>query len=1225
MKVICESCSAQYDLDDSRIPPSGIKMKCPACLHQFTVKKPAAAPAPTPPPALELDLSPMHDDEETPRPVDLPGLEVVPKARPSAATLHGLGPEEPDLPAPKAARPPSPGVKAPPSAAPSENEIDLPAPVMSRPAARPAAPPPSQPDLVDLPAPVAAKPKVPPPVAAKAPAPPPPVAAKAPAAPPPVAAKAPNFAATLMGQPPPDDGPDLPAPKSTRPKSLTPSVPVAVPEDAVDLPAPKATRQAKPSPPAIAVAPPVDERPDLPAPKGPARKASPQAATDVVDLPAPKDVVDLPAPKDVMDLPAPKDVTDLLAPKRSALDEIGLDLDAPDPEDRHVQLPAPKRPATAWDGGGPPGLDEAIDVVAPKSEAATQRMDDNMLAPVRSANYSDRSLDDATPIEAIPLPTAAVPRTTKPAAEAPRPVAGEEDEERPRRGLRTALITAGAAVVLVGGVGVGVGVFTGQGYFASNLWTGKRADTEVRVNAARKLFADDTLASYKKAAVELKQLTEADPSLVEAAALEAQARLCEARLGVSSEAKTAETLLGKVGEHKEVVPELERALALKLVVGGRLADARSKLTALLAGAPSDATGLQYLGWTELQAGDLAVAESAFVRALQAEPTRTAALFGAALCKERRGDTAGALELYTRALARSPNHFGALVGQARASARGGQSQAAQQKIEALIAQKAQSIGPRELADAWTSVGQLAAGAGRREEAEDRFKRALALDPSSTAAKVALAGVECDQGKPQSAVKSLQAVVSAEPKNLDARVMLVRALVEAGLAGQAPVVIKPAAEQAPKDPHVLYWQGEVALKTGEHDRDKALAFFKQAVEADPRYIAAYLAESNTFAQLGKPDDALDALKQAEAKASDDPSLMAELGESYLQLGKAADAEARFRAALDKKPDYAQARIDLGAALEAQDKPDDAVKEYATVAEKEPDFPGLAERQARLALRQGKKEPAWELYQKALKQGVPTQSLRLAAAQLALDLGKHDDAMRLAESVVKEDDRSAPAHLLLARTHLAANHPEDALAEARRAASLADLPEAHLTIGRSLELLGKLDQSVQEFSLARRPPVEGEASLGRARILVHMGATRDALTELTQLAKDPKLRAPALLLLGDSYADQGQPDKARKAYEDAVKANPQAGDAAFKLARSYLDAGKRKPAIELFERALKLGGDKAAYAAEAYLFAGDAHRELKENDAAVRAYKKYLELAPADSPQRAEVGKHLSLLGH
>jgi tetratricopeptide (TPR) repeat protein len=216
------------------------------------------------------------------------------------------------------------------------------------------------------------------------------------------------------------------------------------------------------------------------------------------------------------------------------------------------------------------------------------------------------------------------------------------------------------------------------------------------------------------------------------------------------------------------------------------------------------------------------------------------------------------------------------------------------------------------------------------------------------------------------------------------------------------------------------------------------------------------------------------------------------------------------------------------------------------------------------------------------------------------------------------------LVARTQVETGHPEEALPEARRAATLSDLPEAHLVLAKVLESMNKLDQAIAEYNLARRPPVEGEAQLGRARILVRMGATKDALSELNALARDPKLRAQALLLMGDCYTDLQQGDRARHAYEDAVHASPTSGDAAYKLGMAYHDAGRRRDTIAQLERALKLGGDKASYAPDAFLTIGDAYREGHENDAAVKAYRRYLELAPADAPARGEVQKHISILG-
>src|SRR6478736_3978744 len=103
MKITCESCNAQYDLDESRIPASGVQMKCPACLHQFTVRKPGAG-APPPPPTKpagpkEIALSDL-DEDLTPLPPDVPGMAAPPPSvsGPSIA----LSDSEVDLPAPKA-------------------------------------------------------------------------------------------------------------------------------------------------------------------------------------------------------------------------------------------------------------------------------------------------------------------------------------------------------------------------------------------------------------------------------------------------------------------------------------------------------------------------------------------------------------------------------------------------------------------------------------------------------------------------------------------------------------------------------------------------------------------------------------------------------------------------------------------------------------------------------------------------------------------------------------------------------------------------------------------------------------------------------------------------------------------------------------------------------------------------------------------------------------------
>src|SRR5688572_29456215 len=88
MQVACEKCQATYQLDERRLPPAGLKMKCPKCAHTFVVRRADAGAPPPPPPS-----------SAAPRPGAPP---PPPPAHSMPAAEAGFG--ELDLPAPAAAQ-----------------------------------------------------------------------------------------------------------------------------------------------------------------------------------------------------------------------------------------------------------------------------------------------------------------------------------------------------------------------------------------------------------------------------------------------------------------------------------------------------------------------------------------------------------------------------------------------------------------------------------------------------------------------------------------------------------------------------------------------------------------------------------------------------------------------------------------------------------------------------------------------------------------------------------------------------------------------------------------------------------------------------------------------------------------------------------------------------------------------------------------------------------------
>jgi len=1230
MKIACESCGAQYDIDEARIPASGLVMKCPACLHQFTVHKGQGAAAAVPaaaPPKREIALSDLDDiDAAAVGEVDLPAP-VAKKASlftDDAARTAEL--DEIDLPAPVASPKGAAAV-----AAGDSDEIDLPAPKPARPATILGAPPPPPPS--PPPPPTGARPAT---MLGVGPATP----KSAPPKTPPLAPPPPQAIAIGLD---PDDGIDLPAPVSAMagvdlPAPVQRPIVTPPPPSVVTPPPPPKTAPppvtAKPPPPKVPPPPPVVTPPP------PTMTSAPPTIPSVPRFDGP-DAIDLPAPlrsSSAVDLDSPDEDDLALMPRRAgapppAPSSPGIPLDADGPAlalDVDFSAPAAAEPADQPDLVAPRPAAREDDLLAPRAEVmdVAPRSEVMDLAPVSETQ------EVAPVVPGTDVAPVGEARGKRPAKPDPRHHGGDlvdgskrtgDVEPLPRRSRRGLLLGVVGGGALLGAVGVGMGLFTDTGFFGANLWSGKKREREAKIVAARKSLGDDTLAAYKRAAGDLHALLEEDAKNVEAQALEAEARLWAARLGATSEARTAENALDKIVADPKAAeaPDVKRAQALRLLVANKLADARAKLNAYLKEAPTDADALVALGTLELTAGDATAADGAFGRALAAEPTRAGALYGAAVAKERLGELAKAAELYKKAREKSASHAGALVGAARVAAlSGGDAQAARAQIDDLVQKRSAQLGSRELADAWATLGLIAARGGQTDEAEDRYKRAVQLDPSSTAARLGLARAQCDGGRCKEATGPLEKLVAEQPKEPRARLLLVRALVETGQLDKAQTTFAPL--QSTKSADVAYWDGRLLAAKASPERDKAIARFEEAITLDAKYLPAYLAASRERAALGKSDEALQTLKRAEEKASGDAQMTLELGDAYLALGRAADAEARYRAVREKKPESVEAALGLGAALEAQNKDAEATALYDGLARAPTPPAGIAERQARLLAKAGKSAEAYAKYQEVLKGGMATSTARLAAAELAVALGKPSEARDLVSAVVREDDRSARAHLIGARALVAAGSLPEALAEARRAATLSDSTEAHLELGRILEGLNKLDQAMTEYNLARRPPSEAQAALGRARILVRMGATKDALAELAALAKNPATRAAALILEGDAHADLRETDKARKAYEDAAKADAKSGEAAFKLGRALIDAGKRKPAITELERALKLVEDRAPWAAEAYLLLGDAHRESKETPSALKAYKRYLEIAPADAPPRNEVKKHIAVLG-
>ena len=144
--------------------------------------------------------------------------------------------------------------------------------------------------------------------------------------------------------------------------------------------------------------------------------------------------------------------------------------------------------------------------------------------------------------------------------------------------------------------------------------------------------------------------------------------------------------------------------------------------------------------------------------------------------------------------------------------------------------------------------------------------------------------------------------------------------------------------------LYLQGRYHWnKRDTKEFEKAVVFFKQAIEKDPNYALAYSGLADTYSLIPaygdfRPKDYMPQAKQAALKALElDPNL----AEAHASLGEAifyyeydwAGAEKAFKRAIELNPKYATAHQWYAELLSGGGRHDEAIKEISIALELDP----------------------------------------------------------------------------------------------------------------------------------------------------------------------------------------------------------------------------------------------------------------------------------------------------
>ena len=287
--------------------------------------------------------------------------------------------------------------------------------------------------------------------------------------------------------------------------------------------------------------------------------------------------------------------------------------------------------------------------------------------------------------------------------------------------------------------------------------------------------------------------------------------------------------------------------------------------------------------------------------------------------------------------------------------GGALAAALSEAEAALAdqepQLAESRLRSALLEGWLLWGALEEAAGREAEAREALERALRSTFVADRAIRALARHELRAGRPQDAATRLRPHLTRMPGDVEARLLLARALIESGAVDEAVQELEESLAASAGDPEVLFTlatgylrRNDVAaadrllerlakerpapqtwVLIGRTYRDfgedaKARAALERALELDPKVRRAYYYLGTVeLAVEGRANlDAVAALFRKELEVSPgDPVASLYLGMTLVEQRRFAEAEAPLRVALHHPSTVLEAQFHLGRAFLGLDR--------------------------------------------------------------------------------------------------------------------------------------------------------------------------------------------------------------------------------------------------------------------------------------------------------------------
>ncbi len=330
-------------------------------------------------------------------------------------------------------------------------------------------------------------------------------------------------------------------------------------------------------------------------------------------------------------------------------------------------------------------------------------------------------------------------------------------------------------------------------------------------------------------------------------------------------------------------------IASVMIRSGKTEEASKLLEEVLARNPSDTEALVMRAQLAIGRGNADAAITDLRTALRDQPTNILLIAQLAQAYIRSDNVALAEQTLRQAVQANPRDVQTRLALAQFLVNKGEAEKARPVLEQLVKDAPNNV------EAVEANARLLLLVNDPAAALQAATTVQTLQPKSPSGYLLAGAAQAAQQRPDEARKSFEAALAADPKSLDALVALAQLDLATGNAAQALGRLDARIAAQPNDARLHHLRGELLMALRRPD--DALASYAQAARLQPAWPPPYRGQAAVLIAQGQQARAAEVLKGALGPTGNAVDIAVDLGSLYALQGKHDDAIAVYERQLER----------------------------------------------------------------------------------------------------------------------------------------------------------------------------------------------------------------------------------------------------------------------------------------------------------------------------------------